>query len=41
MYHAIGCLTLPKLYISLGEHSEASKRGHFTRAQQEYGIMTA
>ena len=29
MYHAIGCLTVPKLYILLGEHSEVSQARSF------------
>ena len=34
MYHAIACLTVPKLSY-LCEHSEVSKRGHCSCAEQE------
>ena len=38
-YHAISCLTVPKLSY-LGEHRKSAKHGHCTRAKQECCIMT-
>ena len=39
MYHGIACLTVPNYHISVSIRKSA-KRSHYTRAEQECGIMT-